>query len=102
MSVSPPQLVQPTLLQYSEIGKLGKYLAALLERVPQSQCLSILHDDLVRPALLRGIEIVIHTNQEYFIETQVVRELHSNVCDRVHLEYAITRIGRETVAVKRQ
>ena len=43
----PPRCLMPTLLQYAEIGKLGKYLAALLERVPQSQCLPILHDDLV-------------------------------------------------------
>jgi len=42
----PPDCFLPALLQYSEIGRLGKYVKQLLERVPRSQCLFILHDDL--------------------------------------------------------
>lgn len=42
----PPRCLLPSLLQYSEIGKLGKHVNELLSRVPRSQCLFILHDDL--------------------------------------------------------
>ncbi len=43
----PPHCLLPSLLQYSEVGKFGKYVNELLERVPRSQCLLVLHDDLV-------------------------------------------------------
>jgi hypothetical protein len=43
----PARCLLPSLLQYSEIGKLGKYVKGLLERVPRSQCHFIVYDDLV-------------------------------------------------------
>jgi hypothetical protein len=43
----PRRCMLPLLLQYAEIGMLGKYVAELLKRVPRSQCLLILHDDMV-------------------------------------------------------
>ena len=43
----PPHGLMPLLLQYAEIGSLGKYVSELFKRVPRSQCLLVLHDDLV-------------------------------------------------------
>jgi hypothetical protein len=43
----PPRCLMPSLLQYAEIGKLGKHVNELLARVPRSQCLFIVYEDFI-------------------------------------------------------
>jgi hypothetical protein len=44
----PRSCVDPRLLRYDEVGRLGKHLAEFLDVVGRQNCLIILHEDLAR------------------------------------------------------
>jgi hypothetical protein len=41
----PPTCVDPRMLRYDEVGRLGKYLSEFLKVVGRNRCLLILHED---------------------------------------------------------